>query len=417
MDVQRPDLARKNKRKRQLQLAGGALTLAALALFFLLFKPGPKEVEKNLVFTAKVERGEMLQQLRGTGELVPAEVRWVSAEAAGRIERIHVLQGTLVEAETLIMELSNPQLLQQLRDAQLQVKTQEANFLVRKAQLDSNLLQSLSALKRIESDYKQAELNARIDKQLFERGLEAEQTSLRSTLRFEQLGSQLELEQKRYEIASDSVNAEILAEKNRLEQAETRYALLQDQVDGLKVVAGTAGMLQRLVLKEGQQVQLGQSLAQVINPNSLKAEIRVPEHQAKQLQLQQAAEIDTRNGKVNAVVSRIDSNVQNGSVQIDLEIEDELPKGARPNSSIEAVVEVSRIDDVLHVSRPVYAKSNTQVSLFKLNENGDEAEQVKVNYGRASINAIEITQGLKEGDTIIISDVGDWINHDTLRLK
>lgn len=417
MDIQRPDLAQKNKSKKRNTIIVTCIVLLILVSFLISYKPGPFSVEKNLIYIGTVQQGEMLQQLSGVGTLEAAEIRWVSARTSGRVERIFILPGAQVSIDTIILEMSNPELLQRKQNAELQVKTDEANYLVRKARLESNLLQNLSALKKIESEYKRAQLNAEIDKQLFERGLEAKQTSLRSNLLAEQLKAQLSLEEQRYQIATNSISAEITAEKNLLEQSKANFALLVEQVDALAVKAGYNGLLQKQNLKEGQQVAIGQSIAQVVNPNSLKANISVQEHLAKRINIGLKATIDTRNGLVAGVVSRIDPNVEEGSVTIDVELTGEIPPGVRPNSSIEALIEIQKLDDVTHVSRPLFAKADSSSTLFKFNPDSDVAEQVKVEFGQSSVNDIVIKSGLSAGDRIILSDTSEWMSHEKISVN
>ncbi len=417
MDIQRPELARKNKRQRLLGKIATGVIIAGIASFFFLHKPGPIAVDQDLLFTAEVKRGVMEQKLRGTGELQPIDARWISARSAGRVERIHTLAGAAVSPDTLIVDLSNPELVQKKQNAELELNTVKANFRMAKARLDSNLLQSESALRRTESEFKQAELAAKIDKQLFDRGLEAKQNTLRSQLQYKQLQSQLSLEKRRYQIAKESLDAELNAERNRVAQAKAHFELLASQVEGLQVKAGVAGLLQKQDLKEGQRVVVGQSLAQVVNPKNLKAVVRVPENQAKQLTLGQPALVDVRNGKVTGKVTRIDPNVEAGTVAVDIAFTQPLPEGARPNSSIEATVQVERFDNVLHVTRPAFSKAQSKARLFRLSNDGEFAEQIDVRFGRTSINTIEIVEGLIPGDIIISSDVTEWAQQDRIRLN
>ncbi|WP_096087692.1 efflux RND transporter periplasmic adaptor subunit [Agaribacterium haliotis] len=417
MDVHRPELGRRKQLKQRLAIA--ALLAAALivGLFFIFYTPGPYEVDRDLVFRGKVERGEMRHELHGVGSLEPEEVRWISAQSAGRVERIHVLPGAEVEPQSLILELSNSELLQQQQQAELQLLTDEANFLVRKAELQSSLLSSRSALSRTETEFKQAELDAQIDKQLFERGLESEQASLRSSLRSARLAEELKLEKQRYQLSAESIDAQVKAEQAKLEQSQARLALLNEQVDALQVKAGFSGLLQQLELKAGQQVSVGQALAQVVNPKSLKASVRIDEHQAKRLSLGLNAEVDTRGGKLAGSVSRIDPNVEAGTVEVDISFIEALPPGLRPNASVEATIEVQRISDVAFVSRPAYARADSKVRVFRFVKGSNIAEQVKVSFGRSSVNSIEIVEGLQPGDEIILSDSSSWLQHQQIKLN
>ncbi|EWH11973.1 RND family efflux transporter MFP subunit [Catenovulum agarivorans DS-2] len=414
MDIARPDLAKKHKNKTLIVAIAGLVALLSIVSFLLFYRPGPYQVDKDLVFIGEVKQGEMLQQIGGVGVLEAAEIRWVSAATSGRVERVFVLAGAPVEPDTIIVELSNPELMQQKQNAQLQVETDQANFTVRKARLESSLLQNQSDLTRLESDYQQAKLNAEIDKQLLEQGLESIQTSQRSSLRAKQLATQLELEKQRFEFAKTSTQAEITAEQTRLAQSKARLKLLTSQVEGLAVKAGYSGLLQKQNLKEGERVTLGQSLAQVVNPNSLKARILISEHQAQLLSIGLHAQIDTSNGTTYGQVARIDPNVEAGNVIVDVTITHDLPAGARPNSTIEASIEISRIDNTTYVSRPIFSEANTQVEVFKLAADSNIAERVKVSYGRTSIDKIEIIEGLTAGDRIILSDTSEWAKHQKI---
>ncbi|WP_370977782.1 HlyD family secretion protein [Agaribacterium sp. ZY112] len=417
MDVRRPELARKNRLKKRAMMGAGAFAFVAVCAFLIMHRPGPYQVDQELVFRGIVNHGEMKHELHGVGTLEPEQIRWISARSAGRVERVLVLPGAQVSADTVIMELSNPELSQQKQNAELQLLTDEANFLVRKAELQSSLLQSQSSLSRTESEFKQTELDASIDQQLFERGLESEQAKQRSALKLQRLKAELALEKQRYELAEKSIAAQLHAQESLLEQSRARLALLQEQADALSVKAGFDGLLQQQTLKEGQQVSIGQSLAQVVNPNKLRAEIKVSEHQAKRLTLGLKAGVDTRSGIVKGFVHRIDPNVVDGMVAVDIKISEDLPKGIRPNSSIEASIEIQRINNVVYVDRPIYARAESHIKVFRFIPGSDVAEQVKVLFGRTSINTIEVVDGLKPGDEIILSDTTDWSAHSSIRVN
>ena len=416
MDIHRPDLAKKNKRRRIIGTILSSILLVAATSGMLLYDAGPFQVDKQLVFTAEVEHGNMVQEVRGTGTLEPSKMLWVSALTAGRVERIFVLPGAQVTADTVIMELSNPELLQKHHNAQLQLESNKAAFLSRKVTLQSDLLQQKSTLARYTADYKKAALNAEIDQQLFEQGLESAQNTKRSALTEEQLKVQLAIEKQRYAFREESMTAQLAVEQSRIAQSKAHFELLATQISALKVKAGFAGVLQRQTIKEGERVNQGTSLAQVVNPKSLKAQIRVSEHQAQDIYIGLNAYIDTRTGKTEGRVVRIDPNVEEGTVAVDIELIGELPTGARPNLTIEGVIEIANIANTYFVKRPVYSKANSTAKVFNVNQQG-LAQQVAIKYGRSSVYSIEVLEGLTAGDKIIISDTQEWLSQQQIQLN
>ena len=417
MDIARPDLSQKSKRKKWVVTVSSFGLFTGLILFFVLYQPSAYEVEKESIFIALVSKGELLQQVHGIGQFESNEIRWISAQTSGRIERIHVLPGAQVDVDTVILELSNPELIQKQRSAALQVKTDHANFLVKKSKLQSSLLASQSALARIQAEYKQAKLNADIDQKLFEQGLESKQTSQRSDLQQEQLSLQLQIEKKRFDFAENAIVSEVLAEETNLEQNIERLALLNQEVDALSVKAGFKGLLQKQNLNEGQRISVGADLAQVVNPHNMKATIQISEHQAKNVTLGLKALVDTRSEVLLGRVERIDPNVESGTVTVDIEILDDIPLMAKPDSTIEGMIEISKIENAIHVSRPVFAKENGVNTLYKLSQNSDVAQQIDVQFGRSSIDKIEVLDGLAPGDKIIISDTSDFFEHKTIKIN
>ena len=416
MDIHRPDLAKKNKRRKLIGTTLSALFLVAITSGMLLYDPGPLEVDKQLVFTATVEHGDMVQQVRGTGTLKPSKMLWISAQTAGRVERIYVLPGAEVTPDTIIMELTNPELQQQYHNAQLQLHSDKAAFLSREVTLKSDLLQQKSTLARYTADYKKAALNADIDQQLFKQGLESSQNTQRSALTAEQLKVQLSIEKQRYSFREESMAAQLAVEQSRIEQSKARFALLAAQISALQVKAGFDGVLQRQTIKEGQRVTPGTSLAQVVNPKSLKAEIRVSEHQAKDILIGLKAHVDTRSGTAEGEVVRIDPNVEEGTVAVDIALTGDLPNGARPNLTIEGVIEIANIPNTHFVKRPIHSKQNSTAKVFKINQQGI-AQQVAIKFGRSSVYRIEVLEGLATGDNIIISDTSEWLSHERILLN
>ncbi len=381
------------------------------------FDPGPYKVEKASVWVSDVERGQMLREVRGVGTLKPAEIRWVVARSSGRIERILILPGAMVEEGDIIMEMSNPELLQQVQNSKLELKEAEASFISYEVDLKSRLLQQKSILAQLRAEFEEAQLQSEINDQLFKDGLESEFATKRSKLRERQFGIRLDLEEQRYAFSEEAKDAQLSARRSQMEQTVARHELLQAQLEGLTVRAGVAGVLQRQNVEEGQRVEVGQSLSQVANPKSLMAVIRISEHQAKDISIGLNAVVDTRNGKVNGRVERVDPNVEAGTVAVDVSLIGELPKGSRPDLTIEGVIEIEKLDDVIYVGRPVYANSEGTSYIYKFESGTDIALRIPVQFGRSSVNTIEVINGLLPGDRIVLSDTSDWDDYEAIQLK
>lgn len=416
MDIVRTD---RNRRK---YLRWGKWTLSLLlvaVMFWVVFefqRPGPVSVNRERVWIGTVREGSMLREVRGAGTLVPSDVRWVASRSSGRIERILVLPGARVEPDTLIMELSNPELLQETQAAKLELGSREADRVSLQVQLQSQLLDIESAIYQLEAELQQAELEAAINKELFEEGLESELAMRRAELNVKQLNNRLEQERKRHAFTTEANASRLKAEDSRIEQTRAHYQLLQERLDGLSVSAGFAGILQRQSVEEGQQVAPGQSLSQVADPRSLKAVVRISEHQAKDVTLGQPARIDTRNGVMDGKVIRVDPNVREGTVAVDVELLGERAKGLRPDLTVEGVIEIDRIESTVFADRPVFARPDSGGTVFRFLPGSDIAERVSVRYGSTSADTIEILEGLHPGDRIILSDTAEWDDHPQIRI-
>jgi HlyD family secretion protein len=380
-------------------------------------KPAAPTVEKGTLWFGTVKRGEMLRNHRGLGTLVPEDIRWIPARTQGRVEERLIYPGTKVSAHDVIMILSNPELEQQVQDAELALKVTEAAFANLKVQLESELLNQRAGAAQVESAYRQALLAAETDEQLRKEGLTSELVAKRSALQASELKQRDEIEKKRLEIAAESVRARLASQQAQVDQSRALHELRKKQLDSLKVRAGFDGVLQLLAVEVGQQVAPGTNLARVANPTRLKAEIRIAETQAKDVQIGQKAEIDTRNGIVMGRVSRIDPAVQNGTVTVDVALEGTLPPGARPDLSVDGTVEIERLADVMYVERPVQGQPNSTVTLFKVVEDGGGAERVQVKLGRSSVNFIEVLAGLQVGEQVILSDMSAQDGRDRVRLR
>jgi HlyD family secretion protein len=417
MDIARPSRARERRIRRIIYGAAGLVAISLITLGLSRLKPAAPSVERGTVWIDTVKRGPMLRQVRGLGTLVPEDIRWIPATTEGRVERIVLKPGTAVKPDSVIIELSNPQLELQALEAESQLRAAEAQYTELKVRLESQRLDQAAAAARVQAEYAQAKMRADTDSELAEQGLIAELTVKLSRVAAEELGNRNQIEQKRLDIAAEAVEAQLAVQRAQVEQARALARLRRSQVAALHVRPGMSGVLQLVPVEVGQQVAPGTNLARVAEPGHLKAVIRVAETQAKDVQLGQVASIDTRNGVVEGKVARIDPAAQNGTVTVDVSLEGELPKGARPDLSVDGTIELERLDDVVFVGRPAQGQSDSLIGLFKLEEDGVGASRVKVKLGRSSVNTIEIVEGLQPGDQVILSDTSAWDAFDRIRLN
>jgi HlyD family secretion protein len=419
MDVPRKSAARKRLIRR---IILGAIALAAIPLITMglaRLKPAAPPVERSTVWVDTVKRGPMQREVRGLGTLVPEDTLLIPATTDGRIERIFVRPGTAVKPDSIILELSNPELQTATVDLEYQHKVAEAVYVDLKVQLESKGLDQQAVAAQVSADYHQARLKADRDEQLAKAGLIPDLDLKLSKVKAEELATRTALEEKRLSITSESVQAQLAAQKVKVEQARAQYELKRKQVEQLKVRAGTEGILQQLPVpvEVGQRVTAGTALAKIVQPWKLKAELKIPETQVKDIQLGQPASIDTRNGIIAGRVSRIDPSVQNGTVTVDARLEGALPQGARPDLSVDGTIELERLTDVVYVGRPVFGQPNSTVSLFRLDADGKNATRVQVKLGRTSVNTVEVLEGLRVSDQVILSDMSTWDNYDRIRLN
>ena len=417
MDIARPN---QSKLKRRKQLSYVAITVAGLlALTFGLarLKSAAPTVERNLVWIDTVKKGEMLRQVRGLGTLVPEEIRWIPAQTEGRVERLVLLPGAAVKPDSVILELSNPEVELLAMDAEQQLHASEAQHTELKVRLESQYMDQTANAARVQAEYHQARMRADADQQLAQEGLIADITMQLSKVTAEELLNRNALEQKRLGIAREAIEAQLAVQRTVVEQRGATAHLRRAQFNGLKLRAGMDGVLQQLPVEVGQRVTPGQNLARVAQPGNLKAVVRIAETQAKDVQIGQKAAVDTRNGVIEAHVVRVDPAVQNGTVAVDLHLDGALPKGARPDLSVDGTIELERLTDVLYVGRPAQGQADSLVSLFLLEEAGKEANRVKVKLGRTSVNTVEIQSGLKVGDQVVLSDTSAWDAFDRIRLN
>ena len=415
MDIPRPDVAKKKKARRIIYTGAGFLTVLVITVALWRLEPAPPRVNRATVYVDTVRRGSMLRQVRGPGTLVPEEIRWISARTDGRIER-RTLPGFKVEADTVLLEMSNPELEQAAGEAEFQLGGAEAEFADLKVQLESQLLSQQAETAKIQAEYNQARLQAEADKKLHGEGLIGDLIVQLSSERAKELAIRHELEQKRLDIAGESVTAQLAARRARVEQFRALAGFRHEQVEALKVRAGIDGILQQVLVEEGQQVTPGTILAKVAQPDKLKAELKIAETQAKDIEVGQKATIDTRNGLIDGEVIRVDPAVQEGTVQVDVALIGELPKGARPDLSVDGTVELERLEDILYLGRPAYGQAESTIGLFRILEDGETAVRVQVHLGRSSVSTIEVVRGLNENDQVILSDTTAWDSYDRIRL-
>lgn len=417
MDIARPSNARRKKIRRAVYAGGalGAVLLITLGLSRL--KPAAPTVDRAVVWVDTVKRGPMVRQVRGLGTLVPEDIRWIPATTEGRVEEIILRGGAPVKANSVILELSNPQLQQEAQDADLKLKSAEASLANLRVQVENDTLQQRAAAASVAADYNKAKMQAEMNAELAKDKLVSELILKQSQVDAEQLAVRNDIAQKQLASTSDSAKARIAVAQSDVDQARAVLELKREQVERLKVRAGFDGVLQLVPVEVGQQVAPGTNLARVADPSRLKAELKIAETQAKDIQIGQSASIDTRNGVVDGKVVRIDPSVQNGTVTVDVHPEGALPKGARPDLSVDGTIELERLDNVLFVGRPAFGQEQSTVGLFKLDSDGGGASRVQVKLGRSSVNTVEIVAGLKTGDQVILSDMSAWDQFDRVRLK
>src|SRR6202790_4719525 len=417
MDIQRPSNARAKKIKRILYVTAAVLLCAGVTLALSRLKPAAPSVDGSTIWPDTVKRGPMLREVRGLGTLVPEDIHWIPAQTAARVDKIVIRPGHLVQPDTVILEMSNPELQRDVLDAEYALKAAEANYANLRVQVDSDLMNQKANEANVRSDFEQAHLQHVVDEKLFKEGIGSDHIRNLSRVKEEQLEIRVKLEGERTKIAADSAKARLAAQQAKIDEQKALYQLKRSQVDALHVRAGIDGVLQIVPVEVGQRVTPGTNLARVADTKKLKAEIKIAETQAKDVTIGQKATIDTRNGVVNGHVSRIDPSVVNGTVTVDVAITDPLPNGARPDLSVDGTVELENLKDVLFVGRPVHGQADSTIGIFKIIEDGSEAVRLNVKLGGSSVNTIEIVQGLKIGDKVILSDMSAWDNFDRVRLK
>jgi len=420
MDIPRKNSKRKRIIRRILYATTGLILIALVSLGLSHLEPAAPSVDRRTLWIDAAKRGPMLRQVRGVGNLVSEDVLVVPATVGGRVIQILVESGTIVDANTVILELSNPELQLQWLDAQSQLNSAKARLDSQKTQLQDQLLGMEANTAQMEATLREYQLTAQVDKKQYEEDLISELRFELSQARVDEQKKLLEINKKRLTMFRDSTSPAQLAEfEASLQQAESQFNLRKSQIGSLHVRAGTSGVLAsvREKIELGQSVSAGSILARITNPKRLKAQLKVPEVQARDVIIGLSTEVDTYNGTISGTVSRIDPTVMEGNVTVDIKLNGELPDGARPDLSVVGTIEIERLNDIIYVGRPVFASSQATVELFKLVEDGKYAVRTRVQLGRSSVSTIEVIEGLTPGDGIILSDMSQWDEHDKIRLK
>jgi multidrug resistance efflux pump len=418
MDIARPEFKKQKRRRQVIWASIGLVCLGAVTIGVSRLKPAAPEVERSTVWTDTVKRGPMLRQVRGLGSLIPSQefTRQIPAETEATVVRILKLPGSQVKPETLILEMSNPTVEQAAVDAGLQLKAAEAEYQALKVKLQSDLMTQKAGAATVDADYAQAKRQADTDNALFKLGVASGTQAKNSQSKFDELSTRNNIENERLDIAQKAIQSQLIQEQAKVDQMRALAELKQKQLNDLKVRAGIEGDLVEVPLQVGQHVLPGAELAKVVQPNHLIAQLKIAETQARDVQIGQPAAVDTHNGIASGKVSRVDPAVQNGTVTVDVTLEGDLPKGARPDLSVDGTIDLERLNDVLYVGRPAFGQENSTISLFKLDSDTKGAVRVPVKVGRASVNSIQVLEGLHEGDTVILSDMSRNDNTDRIRL-
>ena len=419
MDIARPEFKERKRRRQIATAAVVVVVVAALTVVVYRLRPAAPTVERGTVWTDSVKRGSMLRQVRGIGSLVPSQesVLQIPAETEATIIRIRMLPGSLVNADSILVEMSDPQVEQAAVDAHLQWKAAEAEYQSQRMKLESDLMNQKAGAATVKADYNTTQLQSQTDKALYDLGVISGLAYKASKSKADELTIRNGLEDQRLESTQKAIDAQLAQLQAKVDQMRVLAELKKKQLDALKVRAKIEGVLVELPLHVGQHVTPGTMLAKVVQPNHLMAELKVAETQARDVQIGEPASVDTHNGVIAGSVMRVDPGVQNGTVTVDVKLVGDLPKGARPDLSVDGTIDLERLDNVLYVGRPAFGQENSTISLFRLDGDGRDATRVPVKVGRASVNSIQVIEGLHEGDTVVLSDMSRWDNTDRIRLQ
>ncbi len=418
MDIARPSNVKQKRIKRAIYGGVALLVVGGVTFGLSQLQPAAPTVEAATLWPDTVKRGPMVRQVRGLGTLVPEDIRWIPATTQGRVERIILRPGTTVKESDIILELTNPQLDQEMQDAQLKLLSAEASLANLRVQVQNDLLSQRASAANIAADFNKAKMQAEMNEALARDQLVADLVVRQSRVDAEQLAIRNEIALEQLASRAEASRAQLAVQQSSVDQARAVLQLKRQQQDELRVRAGLSGMLQLVPVEVGQQVAPGTNLARVANPGRLKAEIKIAETQAKDIQIGQKAEVDTRNGVIAGRVARIDPSVQNGTRTVDVSLEGELPRGAVPDLSVDGTIELERLNDVMFMGRPAFGQEQSVVSIFKVEDNDPaSARRVQVKLGRSSVNTVEVVEGLKVGDRVILSDMSAWDAFDRVSLR
>jgi HlyD family secretion protein len=416
MDIARPSNARRKRLRRIGYGAVATLSVLLITLGLSRLEPAAPGVDRATLWIATVERGPFVREARGTGTLVPEDIRWIPATTQGRVERIFLQPGTAVTPDSVILELVNPQLDQELQDAEFKIEAADAALENLRVLAQNEYLQQKAAAANIAAEHNKARMQAEMNEALAERQLVSALALRQSRMDAEQLAVRDEIAQQQLSSYEQSTRARVAVQQSQVDQARAVFRLKQQQRNDLKVRAGIHGILQRVPVEVGQQVAPGTNLARVANPGRLKAEVKVSETQARDIQIGQKVAVDTRNGVVTGIVTRIDPSVQNGTITVDVGLVGDLPRGAVADLTVDGTIELERLTDVTYVGRPALAQEQSAVGLFKVGSDGT-ATRVQVKIGRMSVNTVEILSGLNVGDEVVLSDMSAWDAFDRVSLE
>lgn len=414
MDIPREDAPRS---RRPILIGAGVVAIVLVTLALVRIDPAVPTVDRAAIWMDTVQHGPMVRQVRGPGTLVPERTRWISAATAGRVEEILVQPGATVDPETVLLVLSNPEVQLQMLEAQRHLAAAEAELVNLQNTLETQRLNQEVAVASARADYQEAARTAAAADQLAERQLIARNEASTAKDRATELETRLRVEEQRLAMMEQSATAQLAVQRAQVERLRAIEGFQRRQIEGLEVRAGAAGVVQEVALEVGQWVNPGATLARVVEPGLLKAVLRIPETQARDVALGQAATVDTRNAVAQGRVIRIDPAVLNGTVTVDVAFDDDPPAGARPDLTVDGMIDIERLDDVLHVGRPTYGQPESAVGLFRLTDDGRYAERVNVRLGRGSFNTVEIVEGLAAGDVVILSDMSAWDGAERVRLR
>jgi len=413
------DIPREPPSKKKRYIIGGAIVAVILVVTAALgrLEPAAPSVDRATLWIDTVRRGEMVRQVRGPGTLVPEQIFWISAVTGGRVERVYMRPPAKVDANTLILDMSNPDVQLEALSAEQQLSAAEAQLVNLRTTLQTQQLNEKGVAATARSDYQAAKRQADVSDALLAKGLISPQDAANAKDKAEETKIRRDAETQRLDVMSKTIDDQLALQKQQVERLRAIADFQRKRVESMKVRAGSDGVLQDMDLQPGQWVQPGTLLAKVAQPGKLKAVLRIPETQAQDVELGQPASIDTRNGIVSGHVIRIDPSAQNGTVTVDVGLDGALPQGARPDLSVDGTIEIERLKNVMYVGRPAYGQPESTIGLFRLTPDGKGATRVNVKLGRASVNTIEVVQGLNVGDRVIISDMSAWDSHDRVRLR